>query len=176
MSSLPSFQGLTVRPHSHDGPPAHQLGPQGFSIPLHLPSEVGYARVSSEALHHSGTDTGWKAESPPPPWQRPGQGRDQTGPRGDLTSIHSQAAVTMYCHRWASTIEICCAQFCRWEVQNQVSAGLVPSGDCERRKSAPVLSPGPANGRPPCVSSHHLPSMCVCIQIFPFYKNTSHPG
>lgn len=102
-----------VRPHSHDGPPAHQLGPLGFSIPLHLPSEVGYARVSSEALHHSGTDTGRKAESLPPPWQRPGQGRDQTGPGGDLTSIHSQAAVTMYCHRWASATEIRCAQFCR---------------------------------------------------------------
>lgn len=55
MSSFPTFQGLTVKPHSHDGPP-------GFSIPPHLPSEVGYARVSSEALHHSGTDT-W-AERP----------------------------------------------------------------------------------------------------------------
>lgn len=50
MSSFPTFQGLTVKPYSHDGP-------LGFSTPPNLPSEVGDARVSSEALHHSGTDT-----------------------------------------------------------------------------------------------------------------------
>ena len=28
----------------------------------------------------------------------------------------------------------------------------------------------------PCVSSHHLPSECDCVQISPFYKYTIHIG
>lgn len=26
----------------------------------------------------------------------------------------------------------------------------------------------------PCVSSHHLPVMCVCVQSFPFHKDRGH--
>lgn len=55
----------------------------------------------------------------------------------------------------------------------RVSARLVPLEGC-RERSVPDLSPGLADTSSPCVSSCHLPA--VCVPISPFYKDISHPG
>ena len=56
----------------------------------------------------------------------------------------------------------------------KVSSGLVPSKGYEGRMCSRPLSLA-IDGHLP-VSSYHLPSVHVCVQISSFYKDTSHNG
>ena len=56
----------------------------------------------------------------------------------------------------------------------EVSAGLIPSEDGEGRVCSRLLAFAYKWASFSCVSSHHLPSMHVCVQISHFNKNTSH--
>lgn len=62
-----------------------------------------------------------------------------------------------------------------WKSEIKRSAGLVPSEDKEGRiqsRSPFLVYRWPSS---PCVSSHCLPSMCVCVSIS-FYEYTSSDG
>ena len=59
------------------------------------------------------------------------------------------------------------SQFWRLEVQIKGPGELVPSEGC-----VSGLSPGLVDGHLLPVSSHHLHSLHICVQISPFYKDT----
>ena len=76
---------------------------------------------------------------------------------------------------WLKQQKFIVPQFWRPNSETQVSAGLV-SSEAMRERSVPGLSPGLADGRLLPVYSHHLPSVCFCVQISPSYGDTSHIG
>ena len=63
-----------------------------------------------------------------------------------------------------------------WKSKIKVSAGIMSSKGCERPVCSRALSFAYRWLSFLSISSYCLPSVLVCVQISPFYKDTSHSG